>query len=55
MISFNKLVDSYDDWNQKNGGKAESVKKADFPVYKKYIDYDKDGEYFGKVEVEDNE
>ncbi|MBR3198466.1 MAG: hypothetical protein IKG27_00460 [Bacilli bacterium] len=54
-ISFNKLVENYDEWNEKNGNKAEQVKKANFPVYKKYIDYDKDGEYFGKVEVKDNE
>ena len=53
--SFNKLVDSYNEWAEKNKGKAESVNKMDFPIYKKYIDFDKDGEYFGKAEVKDNE
>ncbi len=48
---YNKLIDEYDEWNKGQGGKYNSVNKAELPVYKDYIDYDKDGEYFGKEEV----
>lgn len=51
IILYNKLVDEYNEWNKENGGKYAEVKKGTFPVYKKYIDYDKDGEYFGKEEA----
>lgn len=52
---YNKLVDEYDKWNEEQGGENAKLNKADYPVYKKYIDFDKDGEYFGKEEVENNE
>ena len=56
VIAYNKMVSGYEEWNNENGGKHKEVNKADFPVYKKYIDYDDDGEYFGKeVEVSKNE
>ncbi len=56
VTAYNKLVDNYDEWNKENGGKYKSINKAGFPVYKKYIDFDNDGEYFGKeVEVSYNE
>ena len=46
---YNKLVDEYDEWNK--DGKYPEPKKGTFPVYKKYIDFDHDGEKFGS-EVE---
>ena len=46
---YNKLVDEYDEWNK--DGKYPKLKKGTFPVYKKYIDFDDDGEKFGS-EVE---
>lgn len=52
---YNKLVDSYNEWNSEQKGKYKTVNKATYPVYEKYIDYDKDGEYFGKEEVSINE
>ena len=48
---YNSLVDEYNKWNSEQSKKYPSVEKGTFPVYKKYIDYDKDGEYFGKEEV----
>ena len=49
------FAQSYDDWNKEHGGKYSTVNKAEYPVYKDYIDFDKDGEYFGKEEVNKNE
>lgn len=43
---YNELVDEYDKYN--SNGVYASVNKANLVVYKDYIDYDKDGEYFGK-------
>lgn len=51
IVLYNELVDEYDKWSEENGGKYAEVKKGTFPVYKDYIDYDKDGEYFGKEEA----
>ena len=51
IVLYNELVDEYNKWNEENGGKYAEVKKGTFPVYKDYIDYDKDGEYFGKEEA----
>lgn len=51
---YNDLVDSYDAWNKENDNKYAKVEKGELPIYKKYIDYDKDGEFFGK-EVVKNE
>lgn len=55
VTMYNELVNSYDDWNKEHGGKYSTVNKAEYPVYKDYIDFDKDGEYFGKEEVNKNE
>lgn len=52
---YNELIDDYDKWNEENGGKYSPVNKGTFPVYKDYIDFDKDGECFGKDEVVKNE
>lgn len=50
---YNKLIDEYDKWNKEEGGKYPNVSKGEYSVYKKYIDFDKDGEYFGKEVKED--
>ncbi len=52
---YNGLIDDYNKWNSEEGGKYSQVEKGKYPVYKKYIDFDKDGEYFGKEEAEKNE
>ena len=51
---YNQMIDEYDKYNLENGGTFAKVNKAEYKVYKDYIDYDKDGEYFGK-EVTENE
>ena len=51
---YNQMIDEYDKYNLENGGTFAKVNKAEYKVYKDYIDYDKDGEYFGK-EVTANE
>lgn len=51
---YNELIDEYNEYNKKNNNKYAEVNKAKFVVYKDYIDYDKDGEYFGKEEVKKN-
>ncbi len=53
--AFNRLINNYNQWREKNDEKAKEVNKFTYPVYKKYIDFDKDGEYFGKSEVKDSE
>ena len=52
---YNEIVDNYDAWNKENDSKYPSVENGKYPVYKDYIDYDKDGEFFGKEEVSKNE
>ena len=47
---FNKVVKQYNDWIDENKYSYEKLKEGSFPVYKKYIDFDNDGEYFGKDE-----
>lgn len=51
---YNDLIDDYEKWDKEEGNHAK-VEKGTYPVYKKYIDFDNDGEYFGKEEVKDNE
>lgn len=48
--SYNKTVKQYNDWVDENKYNYGKLNEGTFPVYKKYIDYDKDGEYFGKAE-----
>lgn len=50
---YNQLVDEYEKYN--TSGKYKTVNKASLVIYKDYIDYDKDGECFGKEEVSSNE
>lgn len=50
--NYNKTVDEYNEWAEKNN--KEKLNKIELTVHKDYIDYDKDGEYFGKEE-ESNE
>lgn len=45
---YNKLIDEYESYNEESGNKYGTAYKMRYVVYKKYIDYDKDGEYFGK-------
>lgn len=52
---YNELIDDYNKWNSEEGNKYPKVEKGKYSVYKKYIDFDKDGEFFGKEEVSSNE
>ena len=52
---YNDLIDEYDKWTKEQGGNYNTLKKAELPVYKKYINFDNDGEYFGKEEVKKDE
>ena len=51
--SYNLIVDEYNAWN--TSGTYPVLNKASYVVYEDYIDYDEDGEYFGKEEVAVNE
>ena len=51
---YNQMVSEYEKYNTEGGGKYPVVNKAEYKIYEDYIDYDKDGEYFGK-EVTANE
>ena len=53
--NYNKTVKQYNDWVEQNGNKYGKLNKIKYVVYKKYIDFDKDGEYFGKGESKDEE
>ena len=53
--SLNKLIENYNKWCEKNDENEKILNKISYHIYKDYIDYDNDGEYFGKVEVSDNE
>ena len=46
---YNKTVEEYNEWAEKNN--KEKLNKIKLTIYKDYIDYDEDGEYFGKEEV----
>lgn len=52
---YNQIVSEYEKYNNGNGGRYPKVNEAKYAVYKDYIDYDKDGECFGKDEVATNE
>ena len=47
--SYDKTVEQFNKWAEENN-KEGRLKKGTYPVYKKYIDFDEDGEYFGKGE-----
>lgn len=48
---YNQMVDEYDEYNAEHGNGYAKVNNASYGPYDDYIDYDKDGEYFGKDEV----
>ena len=52
---YNQMVSEYEKYNTESGGKYPVVNKAEYKIYEDYIDYDKDGEYFGKEVTEDEE
>lgn len=52
---YNELIDDYNKWLKEENVKGKEINKGKYPVYKKYIDFDKDKEYFGKEEVSSNE
>lgn len=49
--SYNKSVNEYNEWAKNNNKNA--LNKGKLPIYKDYIDYDNDKEYFGKEEEVD--
>ncbi len=49
--AYNKTVEEYNKWANENNKNA--LNKGKLPIYKDYIDYDKDKEYFGKEETND--
>ena len=53
--SYNEMIDDYNKKTKDETNQSTEVKKGEYPVYKKYIDFDNDGEYFGKEEVIKNE
>ena len=46
--SYNEIVDEYNTWRKSQTKEYKEVNKASYVVYQDYIDYDEDGEYFGK-------
>ena len=52
---YNQMVSEYEKYNTEGGGKYPVVNKAEYKIYEDYIDYDKDGEYFGKEVTADEE
>ena len=52
---YNQMVDEYDKYNAENGNTFAKVNRAELSIYQDYIDYDKDGECFGKEEASLNE
>ena len=52
---YNQMVSEYEKYNTESGGKYPVVNKAEYKIYEDYIDYDKDGEYFGKEVTADEE
>ena len=52
---YNQMVDEYDKYNAENGNTFAKVNRAELTIYQDYIDYDKDGECFGKEEASLNE
>ena len=52
---YNQMIDEYDKYNSQNGEIYPKANRAELKIYQDYIDYDEDGEYFGKEEVTTNE
>ena len=51
IVTYNQNVDEYNQWNQEGNYNYGVLNKAQLHVYQDYIDFDKDGEYFGKGET----
>lgn len=51
--NYNKTADQYNKWVDGSKFNYKKLNKMTFPVYKKYIDFDKDGDYFGKGDNKD--
>ena len=51
---YNQTIKKYNDWVTENNYNYGKLNEAKYVVYKKYIDYDEDGEYFGKGENKDD-
>lgn len=45
---YNEMVKNYEEYNREHGNQYSTVNEATYGPYTDYIDYDKDGEYFGK-------
>lgn len=45
---YNEMVSDYEEYNAEHGNQYATVNKALYGPYDDYIDYDKDGEYFGE-------
>ena len=45
---YNEMVSNYEEYNAEHGNQYATVNKALYGPYSDYIDYDKDGEYFGE-------
>ncbi len=52
---YNQMVSEYDEYNAEHGNHYAKLNKALYGSYADYIDYDEDGEYFGKEEVSTDE
>ncbi len=48
--NYNKTVNEYNTWVSEGGYNYGKLNKGKFTIYEDYIDFDKDGEYFGKEE-----
>lgn len=45
---YNNIVKEYNEWLINNNSSYQKLEKVSLTIYKDYIDYDEDGEYFGK-------
>ena len=50
VVMYNDMVTDYEEYNLEHGNKYKKLNKALFSTYGDYIDYDEDGEFFGKGE-----
>ena len=45
---YNEIVKTYNEWVDSNNSTYQKLSSVDLEIYEDYIDYDEDGEYFGK-------
>ena len=50
IVIYNDMVKEYEEYNADHGNKYSKLNRALFGTYNDYIDYDEDGEFFGKGE-----